>query len=71
MSAGIEAETRLSSYVQENQVHLINLIQKLVQIPSENTPPRGNEAACQRYVASLLEGWGCSAELYSLEDLTA
>jgi acetylornithine deacetylase len=69
MSAGIELETRLSSYVQENQAQLVNLIQQLVQIPSENTPPRGNEAACQRHVASLLEGWGCPAELYSLEDL--
>ncbi len=48
---------------------IVQILQDLVRIPSENTPPVGAEAACQDYVAAFLSRCGCPAEAYSLSDV--
>jgi acetylornithine deacetylase len=46
--------------------YLIRTLQELVRIPSENLPPRGNENACQLYVARELESFGLTPDVYPL-----
>jgi acetylornithine deacetylase len=41
----------------------------LVRIPSENFPPRGNESACQRYVADTLRGLDLEPDVYEIKDV--
>jgi acetylornithine deacetylase len=60
---------RLSSFVESHRDRLIEIIRDLVRIPSENTPPVGNEEACQQYVARYLQEQGLETELYYLRDV--
>jgi acetylornithine deacetylase len=55
---------QLSCSVEKKCDRLIALVQDLVRIPSENTPPRGAEAACQQYVADFCRARGWAPELY-------
>ncbi|MEW5975141.1 MAG: M20/M25/M40 family metallo-hydrolase [Acidobacteriota bacterium] len=59
-------EQDLCDYVKRRSHRLVNIIQDLVRIPSENRPPLGYEEACQRYVFDFLCRQGWSPELYSL-----
>lgn len=45
---------------------LFKIISDLVQIPSENTPPAGAEAACQAYVADFLRRLDIEPDVYRL-----
>jgi acetylornithine deacetylase len=60
---------RLSSYVDIHRDRLVEIIQDLVRIRSENTPPVGNEEACQQHVAEFLKAQGLDTELYYLPDV--
>ena len=60
---------RLSSFVESRRDRLVEIIRDLVRIPSENTPPVGNEEACQQYVARYLKEQGLETELYYLRDV--
>ncbi len=64
-----ELRKQLSSYVDSHRDRLIEIIRDLVRIPSENTPPVGNEEACQRHVAEFLSAQGLDTELYYLDDV--
>ncbi len=64
-----ELRKQLSSYVDSRRDRLIEIIRDLVRIPSENTPPVGNEEACQRHVAEFLRAQGLDTELYYLDDV--
>ena len=44
----------ICSYVDRRRQRLLNIIQDLVRIPSENTPPSGAEFDCQQYVSTFL-----------------
>jgi acetylornithine deacetylase len=59
-------EQQLSSYVDEHRGRLLEIIQDLVRIPSENTPPVGAELDCQDYVANFLRQCGCDPSVYPL-----
>lgn len=59
----------ISDYVESNQGLLIRIIQDLVRIPSENTPPIGAEVSCQSYIADFLKTVGLSPDIYSLESV--
>ena len=48
---------------------LVQTIQELVQIPSENTPPVGAELGCQQYVYERLVNLGLQAEMYDLKNV--
>jgi acetylornithine deacetylase len=60
---------RLSAYVDEHRGRLVKIIRDLVRIPSENTPPVGNEEACQQYVARFLKAQGLETDLYYFRDV--
>ncbi|MCX7707543.1 MAG: M20/M25/M40 family metallo-hydrolase, partial [Anaerolineae bacterium] len=46
---------------------IIQVMQDLVRIPSQNTPPVGAEGACQRYIADYLVRNGLPADVYELD----
>jgi len=58
-------ESSLAEFVERQQEQLIQIVQDLVRIPSENTPPDGAEAACQGYVANFLKELGLKPDIYS------
>ena len=64
-----EFEQTLQLYVEKRRDRLIAIIQDLVRIPSENTPPTGDEAQCQRYVTSFLHRQGWQAKVYSPDEV--
>ncbi|HVX67592.1 MAG TPA: M20/M25/M40 family metallo-hydrolase [Bryobacteraceae bacterium] len=55
---------QLSCAVENKRDRLFEIVRDLVRIPSENTPPRGAEAACQQYVADFCRARGFETELY-------
>lgn len=59
-------EKKLCSYVDDHRDRLIEIIRELVRIPSENTPPIGNEKPCQQYVAEFLRNLGVGPVVYDL-----
>jgi acetylornithine deacetylase len=59
----------LDAYVESNQDQLIQIVQELVRIPSENTPPAGNEGTCQRYIADLLQKLSWETMVYQLSEV--
>jgi len=69
MSLDTALEDRLCSYVESHRKRLVEIIQDLVRLPSENMPPTGNEEACQRYVAEFLRQQGWQPAVYYLRDV--
>ena len=61
-----DLQQRLTDYVDSSRERLISLIADLVRHRSENTPPVGQEGACQQYVASVLSAAGCTPDSYEL-----
>src|ERR1700722_14348884 len=64
-----EIQQRLIDYVEQNQSRLFALIGDLVRRASENTPPLGNEGACQQYIASALRAAGWEPDVYELDSV--
>ena len=62
IDTGIEKE--LLQYVDSSRDDLVGMLARLVQTPSENSPPSGNEGAYQRYCAERLEEWGYATDVY-------
>lgn len=50
---------------------LIATLRDLVGTPSQNTPPNGEEAACQRKVASVLTSLGWEPDVYDLTEVAS
>ncbi|MBA3974613.1 MAG: hypothetical protein C0504_10400 [Candidatus Solibacter sp.] len=69
MASELHVERELLEYAEAHRGHLISLIQDLVRIPSENTPPSGAELACQHYCRDYLAARGFEADLYELSDV--
>ena len=61
-----DLQQRLTDYVDSSRERLISLIADLVRHRSENTPPVGQEGACQQYVASVLSAAGWTPDTYEL-----
>jgi acetylornithine deacetylase len=59
----------LSSYVEQNSGRLVQILQDIVRIPSENAAPAGSEGECQKYIANLLSELGCDPVVYSVDDV--
>ncbi|WP_321475570.1 M20/M25/M40 family metallo-hydrolase [uncultured Paludibaculum sp.] len=64
-----ELEQQLIGYVSRNREALVGTLSDLVRCPSENTPPTGNEGACQRYLFDALQRSGYEPELYPITDV--
>lgn len=56
--------TGLREHVRGNSGRLIELLQELVAIPSENTAPHGAEGSVQQYIANRLRACGYEPLLY-------
>lgn len=69
MQAETLVEKELLSYVDTRRDDLIALIQTLVRTPSENAPPAGAEAACQRFCQAYLQSCGFATDLYELSEV--
>jgi acetylornithine deacetylase len=63
-------EAALAAYVEREEKRLVEIIQDLVRIPSENVPPMGAEAPCQEYVADFLRKLGFEPDVYSPDDVS-
>jgi acetylornithine deacetylase len=50
--------------LEENRDEIVRVVQELVRMPSQNTPPVGQEKACQEYIAAYLERAGLPVSLY-------
>jgi len=64
----MDEEFELLKKVDEEKEELIHLVQDLVRIPSENTPPSGKELECQEYIARYMVSLGLSVDLYYFGD---
>lgn len=69
MKVPLELQTHLVQYVERWQGRLIEILQELVRIPSENTPPCGTERGCQIWLARQLENLGLAPDLYDLDSV--
>ena len=59
----------LDKVLEKLRPELIKTLQDLVQIPSENIPPNGNEGECQAYVAEQLRRMGLEPDIYELTEV--
>jgi len=55
--------------VDQNRDRLTGIIQDLVRIPSENTPPTGAELRCQEHVAGFLRRCGWEPSVYAFDQV--
>src|ERR1700685_2141007 len=62
-------ENTLTSFVKNEEQTLVAIIQDLIRLPSENTPPHGDEDACQQYIAGFLKKLSLEPDLYSPDDI--
>jgi len=69
MRLDVALEEKISEYVETRQQQLVEVIQDLVRIPSENSPPYGQEEFCQQYVAEFLSRQGWTPTLYYLNEV--
>jgi acetylornithine deacetylase len=59
----------IKDYVSTNRDRLVGHVRRLVQCPSENTPPVGAEVACQRMIAERLSTAGYEPDLYTFDQV--
>src|ERR1700733_3410458 len=62
-------EQELTTYVDRHSDRLVQILQDLVRIPSENTPPAGSEIECQKYIAQFLSTLECNPLTYTFDQV--
>ena len=62
-------EKELIAYVEQHADRLVQILQDLVRIPSENKPPDGSENECQQYIAGLLSTLDCNPVTYTFDQV--
>lgn len=67
--ASAEWGRQIDEWVDRNTADLMETIKDLIQIPTENKPPHGDEIAGQLYLQGLLKGLGAQVDLYDLSDV--
>lgn len=55
--------------VENSRKEIVRLTQDLVRIPSENTPPRGNEKKCQEFIAAKLREFGLEVDVFTPKEV--
>jgi acetylornithine deacetylase len=65
MGAALATETWLDAH----DDHLVELTRALVRLPSENRPPHGAEAGCQRFVTEFLRGLGVEPDVFRPDEV--
>ena len=66
---GSVVENELTNYVEQHADRLVQILQDIVRIPSENTPPIGSEGECQKYIARFLSTLDCDPLAYTLDQV--
>lgn len=61
-------DQKLSEFVEERKDRLVEIVQDLVRIPSENNAPDGSEGECQKYIAECLQNIGLTSQLYTPDE---
>jgi acetylornithine deacetylase len=69
MNIATPRREELARSVEQNHDRLIEITQRLVRIPSENTPPFGAERECQLWLAEQLKACGWRADLYQPDEV--
>lgn len=64
-----ELRLRVEETVARYREEIIQVMQALVRIPSENTPPTGAELACQEYIAGYLRDLGLEIDVYTPDEV--
>jgi acetylornithine deacetylase len=59
----------IDAWLAEHRGELIELAQNLVRIPTESTPPTGDELAGQRFVAAALERLGAVVDMFTPDEV--
>lgn len=59
----------VSDWILQHRDDAVSLVSDLVQIPSVNHPPRGEEAAYQRHMADWLDREGAVVDCYELSEV--
>lgn len=62
----MDAEVFAHATAQRYRDEIVQVMQDLIRIPSQNMPPVGEEGACQEYIAGYLRRHGLSADVYEL-----
>jgi acetylornithine deacetylase len=63
------AETAIDGWLEEHRGELIELAQGMVRIPTESTPPTGDELEGQRYVQAQLERLGADVDVFTPDEV--
>jgi acetylornithine deacetylase len=65
----MDLNRKIDGWLAEHQGELLQFLSSLVQIPSDVTPPYGNELACQRYVAEAYRQAGAEVDIFTPEEV--
>lgn len=65
----LAVQDKLTTYVEQHSDRLVQILQDIVRIPSENTPPTGGEGTCQKYIARFLADLGCDPISYTFDQV--
>lgn len=68
-SVDSEAAKKIDAWIDANREDMLAFASRLIQIPSENRPPDGYEAAAQRVLQSKLEEKGATVDLFNVTDV--
>ena len=60
---------RIQGWISDHKQLALELLRRLVSIPSVNHPPHGDELHVQQFICEWLKGQGADAEQYALEDV--
>lgn len=64
-----ESEKKVITHIRENQDQLIDLLCELIRIPSVNYGAKGNEKACQVFVADKYRELGLDVDVFSPDSI--
>lgn len=65
----MDVNTFVDQALARHRDEIVQVMQDLVRIPSQNMPPVGQEKACQDYIAGYLMRHGLPADLYALDQV--
>src|SRR5205814_2484434 len=64
------SQTTYGKWLASHRDDLIDLTRRLVSYPTENRPPRGDEAACQAFVTAYLRRLGLKPDVFQPDEVT-